>query len=39
MHIDWQGWSCATRYKKIQKDFIWNESVYNNKTDPYRIQT
>lgn len=36
--IDWHDWSCATRYKKIQEDFIWNESVYKNKTEPYRIK-
>ncbi|KAF1802534.1 nucleotide-diphospho-sugar transferase [Mucor lusitanicus] len=37
-NFDWHGWSCATRYKKIQEDFIWSESVYKNKTDPYRIK-
>ncbi|KAL7329930.1 hypothetical protein PS15p_204939 [Mucor circinelloides] len=37
-NFDWHDWSCATRYKKIQEDFIWNESVYKNKTDPYRIK-
>ncbi|KAI9487022.1 MAG: nucleotide-diphospho-sugar transferase [Benjaminiella poitrasii] len=36
-NFDWTGWSCATRYRKIHEDFAWSESVYRNKTDPYRI--
>ncbi|KAI9025874.1 family 15 glycosyltransferase [Phycomyces nitens] len=34
-NFDWTSWSCATRYKKIQPDFIWNEHTFRNKTNAY----
>ncbi|KAI9308855.1 nucleotide-diphospho-sugar transferase [Cunninghamella echinulata] len=36
-NFDWQGWSCASRYKKVDPNFIWDEETYKNKTSPYRI--
>lgn len=36
--IDWEAWSCATRYKqRVDASFVWDESTYYNKTAPYRI--
>lgn len=36
--IDWEAWSCATRYKqRVDPSFVWDESTYYNKTAPYRI--
>ncbi|KAI9353170.1 nucleotide-diphospho-sugar transferase, partial [Pilaira anomala] len=37
-NFDWTGWSCLTRYSKLAKDFIWDESTHANMTKPYRIQ-
>ncbi|CAO3656439.1 unnamed protein product [Mucor hiemalis] len=37
-NFDWEGWSCATRYKAIQDDFVWTEARQKNMTEPYRLK-
>ncbi|CAO3638820.1 unnamed protein product [Cunninghamella blakesleeana] len=38
-NFDWDGWSCATRYKKVDPNFIWGEETYRMKTQPYRLNS
>ncbi|KAI9313343.1 nucleotide-diphospho-sugar transferase [Dichotomocladium elegans] len=39
-NFDWNGWSCATRYKqRLDDQFVWDEWTYNNRTAPYRVNT
>ncbi|KAI7864813.1 nucleotide-diphospho-sugar transferase [Spinellus fusiger] len=38
-NFDWDGWSCATRYKAIDPDFVWNESTFYNKTQRFAVES
>ncbi|KAF7727876.1 alpha 1,2-mannosyltransferase 2.4.1 [Apophysomyces ossiformis] len=35
-NFDWEGWSCATRYKLLDPHFVWGEKTFRDKTAPYR---
>ncbi|KAI8376137.1 nucleotide-diphospho-sugar transferase [Radiomyces spectabilis] len=37
-NFDWDPWNCAARYRdRIDREFVWDEKKYREKTNPYRI--